>query len=205
MPSRRSNGGYLSHKPTCTCAACEARRRSTEAITRSTGKSKEEVEALKPAKRKKLVAEIMEPTLTTPGNTPRERVAQWTLMKVLEPSISIKTAAKKMGITDRSLHRYIAQGLKEKWLQFDDPMERLEYELIPKVVGNINDLLDKKDKFATMETAKATIFKVYQASHGASDAPVTVLALKIENTPPDAGKVFSGIVVGVPNLSKDEV
>src|ERR1700677_2020327 len=150
--SRKFSGGYLSHKPGCTCRFCEARRRSTETLVKSTGLLPEEVESLSPAKRRKLIKGITAPVLSVPNATPQYYVQQWMLQKTLDPGITVKIAAQRMGIVDRTLHRHIKKGLKEGWLQFDDPMEKLEHEIIPKVVTNISELLDKKDKYVTMET-----------------------------------------------------
>ena len=49
----------------------------------------------------------------------------------------------------------------------------------------------------TIETAKGTIFKQYQDSKGISDAPQTILALKIETIGVDDQKIIEGHVVGV--------
>lgn len=65
-------------------------------------------------------------------------------------------------------------------LTFDDPMEQIEFEIVPKTVQNLSELLDQKDKQATLETAKGTIFRAYQEAKAATPAAATVLALKLE-------------------------
>lgn len=203
MSSSKSGNWQAAHKPDCGCPPCKSRRRQTEAILGATGKPREEVEALSRTRRKNIIDKITSPIVNTlTENDPHAFVKQWTLLRILEPNITVKQAAKRMEITDRTLYRAIKQGIKEGWFAFDDPMDKLEHEVIPKLIENINEFVDKKDKFVTMETAKATIFKVYQAAHGASDAPVTMLALKIENASPDEGKVFTGVVVGKPNVEE---
>ena len=78
-------------------------------------------------------------------------------------------------------------------------MEKMDNEIIPKVLENVSQLLDQKDRLTTIETAKNTIFKTYQAAHGVRDNPVTMLALKIETSPStESSKVFTGEVVGKP-------
>ncbi len=104
--------------------------------------------------------------------------------------------ARRLGISRFSLANHIDRAVKEGWLKFDQPLERLEHELMPKVVDNLNYFLDKKDKTVTLETAKGTLYKDYQASKGINDSPTTVLALKIETVEPENVKIIEGHIVG---------
>lgn len=84
-----------------------------------------------------------------------------------------------------------------------DPLARIEYDIIPQTLDNIAFYLSKeggRDKQVTLETAKATIYKQYQESKGISDAPQTVLALKIDMGDPDGPqlKAVAGSIVGAP-------
>lgn len=109
--------------------------------------------------------------------------------------------AEKIGLGPKTLNNYIRQAVKEGWLKFEDPRERLDFELIPKVVRNLNELLDKRDKTITIETAKGTLFKQFQQEHGIAEGNSNVIALKIEAAPSLEGqqiKVISGQVVGKP-------
>lgn len=78
-------------------------------------------------------------------------------------------------------------------------MEQIDHDIIPKTLDNLSDLLDAKDKQATLETAKGTVFPLYRESKGISEGQ-TALALKIEY-PDDEGRrkaLVAGVVVGTP-------
>ena len=103
-----------------------------------------------------------------------------------------------MGLEANSLYRVIKQGRESGLLSFDDPLERIEHEIIPKVVDNLNYFLDAKDKTVTIEAAKGTIFRQFQDSKGISDGNQTVLALKIEQADGQEIKIMTGHIVGTP-------
>jgi hypothetical protein len=137
------------------------------------------------------------PLIATGGwYTGRERIAEWIRLRAIEPGISNKEVARRFGLAPHSLNALITKATKEGWLIFEDSLSRLEYEIIPKVTDNLNYFLDKKDKTVTIETAKGTLFKQYQESKGISDAPQTILALKIEPADDDTVKVITGQIIG---------
>lgn len=135
----------------------------------------------------------------------RQRVATWISMRVAEPGITNIEIARRMGILPATLNNYIYVARKAGWLEFSDPLLRLEHEIIPKTIDNLNSFLDAKDKQVTIEVAKGTIFKMFQESKGISEAPKTILALKIEMPPAAEGmvKVATGMVVGTPRMVID--
>ena len=209
MANRKGAVGYLHHKAGCICRACKSRRRQAETISGAAGESNPEMEIPIIYKRRKEPVDSILPVLYAGGSKTddrgsrvRERVATWIRMRALEPTITKAEVAKRLGVHPGTISHDIQLATKEGWLRFEDSLDKLEYQVLPKVVDNLDEFIDKKDKTVTLEIAKGTLFKVYQAAHGASDAPVTMLALKIENTPPEAGKIFSGVVVGKPNLEE---
>lgn len=103
-----------------------------------------------------------------------------------------------MGISPRTLNGLIYQASKEGWLVFEDPLSTIEFDIIPQVVKNLKKFLAEEDKTVTIETAKGTVFKQYQEHKGVSDAPQTILALKIEQIEGDGPKMIAGHVVGKP-------
>jgi len=103
-----------------------------------------------------------------------------------------------LGLKPTTLNTMIWKATKQGWLKFDNPAERLEQELSHVVVDNIEHHLSKKDKQMTIEAAKGLgLFKSHQAVKVESDAPQTVLALKIESTGESQPSVV-GNVVGRP-------
>ncbi len=148
------------------------------------------------------------PPMTTFGKTGRDRIAQWIEMRALEPDITNKEVARRLGIAPKSLNTLISQATREKWLVIDDPLSRIEHEIIPKTIENLDYFLKKKDRSVTIEVAKGTIFKQFAESHGIIEAPTTVLALKIESPhrqgePPPDVKIITGTIVGKPKGFSD--
>ena len=130
------------------------------------------------------------------GLVARGHIAQYLYFRAVEPDITTKEVAERLGISTRVLNRHLLRARKEGWLQFEDPLERIEFEIVPKVIDNLSHFLDQQDKQVTIETAKGTIFKQYQESKGLVENNVTVLALKIEKPMDGEPKVVAGTVVG---------
>lgn len=123
----------------------------------------------------------------------------WLAMRSLEPTLSTKDIADRLGISVGYLRNLIYNARKDGWLSFTDPLDQIEYGIVPKVIDNLNYFLDAKDKTVTIETAKGTVFPQYKESKGISEAPHTVLALKIEAPlPSDNVRVIAGQIVGRP-------
>ena len=170
----------------------------------------EEVRRVEQNKRKRLVSADNPPhrVIKTKWNymdrSARSRVYSWIQMRATEPGIKTAEMARRLGITPGTLNSVIYKARKEGWLVFDDPMSKLEHDIIPQTVDNLKKFVDAGDKTVTIEVAKGTIFKQFQEAKGISDAPVTVLALKIEA--PEAGgevKVMTGQIVGRPRSLED--
>lgn len=117
-----------------------------------------------------------------------------------------KAIAEKIGITSEYLNTLIYRARREGWLVFENPMDKLEYEIVPKVVENLNLFLDQRSEKVTIETAKGVLFPVYKDLKGVSEeGPKTMLAFKIEMPPSMDGTpvVSSGIVSGTPRVIVD--
>lgn len=143
--------------------------------------------------------------ITDDPTSSRFRIAQWIDIKSKDPNLKRKEIAHQIGMTDRGLEALIYRATKEGWLRFSNPLERLENEIIPKTLDNLSTFLNEKDKTATIEVAKGTIFKHYQEAKGIVDKPTTILALKIETVNPDQVKVISSSIVGRPRVIDAEV
>lgn len=130
--------------------------------------------------------------------TMRRQVALWVAHRAQNPSLTTKEIAERIGVTTRALYDAIAAGTRAGWLKIADPLDRLEYEILPKTLDNLNHFLDKQDRVVTVETAKGTLFKQFQAEKGISEQVQTVLALKIEPAEGSEVKVVTGQIVGKP-------
>lgn len=224
MPAKKSG---TPHKPACNCAAC-ARTKKALALPAgvipgvselSAEAAPRPVQVVKVGARPAPVPVIREEgalsAATLDGDAPdviyevpgfklRDRIGQWMVLRQEDPSLSNAECAKRMGITSGTLSVYISRARKQGWLTFSNPFSRIEHEIIPQVLDNLSFYLSKeggRDKQVTLETAKGTIFRTYLESQGVSEAPKTVLALKIETAPQADGtpiKIVSGNVVGQP-------
>jgi DNA-binding Lrp family transcriptional regulator len=199
-PRKKGIGGPAFHKnPECPCNACTARRRKAETLAWPNGAGGN---GLGSKNRDKAQAEVInaDAPMMIPGRTARDRVAQLIMMRQQEPGIKNAEVARRLGLTANGLNSIIYRATRDGWLKYDDPISRIEYEIIPKVIDNISEFLDKKDKTVTIETAKGTIFKQFQDSKGISDGNQTVLALKIESAEPSKVQVVTGHIVGKPKI-----
>ena len=120
------------------------------------------------------------------------------IMALRISGVSDEQIAKEVGIQPRTLRQYLWLAAKNGWLRFDDPADRLEYELAPKIVDNIAHHLNLKDKVMTIEAAKGIgLFKTHQSLKNEGVIQQTVLALKIE-FPTDAPRLVPpGAILGV--------
>lgn len=185
----------------CSCWGCTSRRGRTKAKPLPAGTGRAALAAIGQDKQEVLIASAPR---VTDGRSRRDTIAMYLMFQASEPGISNIEIARRLGISRNTLGATIDTAVREGWLKFDQPLERLEHELIPKVVDNLNHFLDKKDKTVTLETAKGCLFKDYQQSKGISDAPTTVLALKIETVDSEGVKVIEGHVVGTPRELEEE-
>ena len=138
------------------------------------------------------------PTYTVSRRSRRDRVAEWVLLR--SQGMKNVDIAAKMGIQASSLNTLISKSVREGWLIFESPADRLEYELAPKVVDNIKHFLDEKDKQVTLETAKGLgLFKTHQALKVEGDGAPAVIAIKIDMIEPSIARA-GGVIVGTPKL-----
>lgn len=130
------------------------------------------------------------------GLVAKGHIAQYLYFRAIDPDITLKEVAERLDISVSALKKHLTKARKEGWLHFEDPLERIEFEVVPKVVDNLIHFLDMQDKQVTLETAKGTVFKQYQESKGITENSMTVLALKIEQPTDGEPKVVAGTVVG---------
>lgn len=190
------------HKKDCDCAQCKTRIRVKKAIARSI-RDGGDVQIIVP--REEILNADLEPLLAI-KHKGRERVAKWIALRAQFPDETNAEIAKRLSMTPGALASLIKRAVKGGWLQFEDPLSRIEHEIIPKAVDNLSEFLDKKDKQVTIEVAKGTIFKQFQDSKGLNDKSQTILAFKIESIlPPDSVKIVGGNIVGQPKVIEAEV
>lgn len=199
-------GGPDFHKPGCRCNACVARRRKAEALAERAGQD------TAPAPLQQDSSGVLNDTdvaLSVADDKPvlvgtdrqRHRVKMWLQWKAIEPKLTHAEAAARLDIAPQTLTNLLHRASKAGWLQFDNPLDELEYKQIPKVNEVINYHLDQGDKDVAVKMAQATIWKQYAAAKGATDQPTTVIAFKIEMPPgiENAASIpVKGVIVGQP-------
>lgn len=140
------------------------------------------------------------PILTLPDHSVRARVVD--IVKYRREGLTYKEIGQKLDLTAATVKGYVYRAAKEGWLKFENPYERFQNEIIPKVVDNIDYWIMKKDKQMTIEAAKGGgVFQSHQAVRVEGDAPQTVLNLRIETVPLPLNalpKVVTGHIVGTP-------
>lgn len=187
------------HKPNCLCPPCQ---RKAKAEPRGAGERPSTVKTKARAKAFKSV-QVVEP----PGQPPvfmedkslRARAAQISAFKAM--GLNLIEIADKLELSHGTVKGIVYKANKLGLIQYDDPMERFENQIVPKIVDNVEYWIDQKDKKMTIEAAKgAGIFKSHQAIKLEGEAPQTILALKIE-MPTESGfeaKTIVGHTVGRP-------
>lgn len=143
--------------------------------------------------------QLVKPSESTGSPTARARIAEWIQIRATEPELSNSDIAKRLGVAPKTLTNTIYKARKEGWLTFDDPLEEVEYGIIPKAVKNLNKFLDEGDRTVTIEVAKGTLFKQFQESKGISEKATNIIAIRLEI--PEVGVegiIASGKVVGTP-------
>lgn len=201
MPDTTGSPSSLQlHKPNCLCPPCQ---RKTQAEPGRAGKRDPKAAAKARAKAIKNPSDVVVPPGQPPvfmeDNSFRARLAQIAAFKAM--NMSLQEIADRLGLAYSTVKNIVSKANKQGLIQYDDPFERFENMIIPKVVDNIEYWIDQKDKKMTIEAAKgAGIFKAHQAIKVEGQAPQTVLALKIE-MPEASGlesKVIEGQIVGKP-------
>lgn len=188
------------HKPNCLCPPCQRKKEAKPGGTRKRTPK---------AGTKTRVQTITNPTavVVPPGQPPvfmedkslKARLAQVAAFKAM--GLKLPEIAERLGLAYSTVKNIVYEGNKQGLIQYDDPFERFENQIIPKVVDNIEYWIDQKDKKMTIEAAKgAGVFKAHQAIKVEGQAPQTVLALKIEMPEPTGleAKTIVGHVVGKP-------
>ena len=210
---RKHGGGTHTHKVGCQCYPCKARRRKEEALAES-ARARRGLLATPGSSEAKVLEQIIDADDTVYTTfpiedgrkaTPRARIAFWVAARSERPTITVKEVAKQLQISPKTLERDIIRAHKGGWLRFEDPLARVEYGLIPKVLDNLEAFLDAKDKTVTIETAKGTLFKQYQEAKGISEQQSTVLAIKIEAPKDGEERVITGQILGRPKAIEADI
>lgn len=126
-------------------------------------------------------------------------------MRAKEPGITNAEIARRLGIQPGTMNTILTRARKEGWLVIEDPLDRLQFDVIPQAVENLDHFLKAKDRTATIETLKGVVFPAYRESRGIIDNKVTVLGLQIQLPEHTDGVPSKGRVVGQPKIIEGTV
>ncbi len=134
------------------------------------------------------------------GNSAKDRVAQWIYFRAKEPGITNAEISRRLGIAPGTLNTILTRARRGGWLKIENPMDRIEFELMPKIVDNLNTFLDKGDRTVTIEAAKGVLFPQYRESKGIVENKIAVLGINIQMPEGEMaqGEVRRGSISGVP-------
>lgn len=125
------------------------------------------------------------------------RVASWLRMKAEDPDLTNKDIAARLGITVSTLQSCIYQARKQGWLTFEDPFNKIQYEMIPTNIEHMQALMDAGDQKAIIEVFKQLTAPAYRDSQGITkDVTNNIIAIKIEMPPADQMPIVKGVIVG---------
>ena len=83
-------------------------------------------------------------------------------------------------ISPKSIGPYIYRAGKNGWLSFNSSREAIEFGMAHKVLRNLDELLEARDKDTTLEVAKGTMFKEFGAEGAAVPLQQTAISIRIE-------------------------
>lgn len=96
--------------------------------------------------------------------------------------------AKALDMSPKSISPYVYRAARNGWLDIDNPKERLQYQVMHKVVRNLESALDsqavlqtgmKESTAVALKVAEGTVFKQFNETP-AGPAQQAIVAIKIE-------------------------
>ncbi len=137
----------------------------------------------------------------------RSRVAEICLLRA--QGLNNKQIAERMHLAHSTIKTFITRAKKQGLLRYDNPEARLQHELAPLVVDNIEYFLKTPDREAsklkmTIEAAKGLgMFKSHAAHKIEGASQQMAIAIKFEM--PEGGPTYvEGHIVGTPKFTPKE-
>jgi len=121
------------------------------------------------------------------GDEGKMRLNALKIIAMRQAGVGEDEIAKALGLSRSTLAGYVYKAGRNGWLDLEDPKDRLEYQVMHKVVRNLDEALDSEHILQTgmpvrsavaLKIGEGTLFKKF-----AEQAPVsqqTVVAIKIE-------------------------
>lgn len=133
------------------------------------------------------------------------RVTALKIVTMRAAGLSDEEIAKGLGIAKSTLYSYVYKAGKNGWLDFDDPKDQLEYQLMHKVVRNLDQALD--DEYRNEKTGEQVKTRValemaagalYPKLAGAAQVTTgpALVGIKIQIVGGDPGTMREGTIMG---------
>lgn len=152
-------------------------------------------------------AECRRKHIFAPDSSIRDKVM--IILPMRHSGMSFEEIAEHLKLSPRTVKDYIHIAGRNGWLDLTDPKEKIDYQLIHKVVRNLDEMLDSPDpevkERVTMKTAEGTVFKQYGMQIGQVMPASTILAIKIEMPPGVQSEPREDALGGVPAYIEAEV
>lgn len=155
--------------------------------------------------------------LTAPGYKvlPDDSKVRKTVMHIIAmrlAGIEESEIAKSLGIARSTISHYIYLAGKNGWLtaqDVPDPKDRLDYQLVHKVMDNLEEALDDNARHQTsgikvkhtvaLKIAEGTVFKKFDQAAVTPQQQQTIVAIRIEQPPGEPQAIREGTLGGVSN------
>lgn len=149
------------------------------------------------------IPELPQPEFKVSG---KKSIAKaWLAFQAAERGISFAEVGRRLGYTGDYIARCVHESIRNGDIIINEPMDRVEFDLIPLALDGLKNLLQAQDPKAIIETAKGTIFPIFKESKGVKEVTSTVLAIDVKL--PDGSenaKLVTGHIVGRPKLVAQE-
>lgn len=147
-----------------------------------------------------------------PYKLPAKSKLKKTVMRILvlrTKGYALADIGEMLGLSPHTIRGYLYKAGRNGWLEdLDDPRDRIEHDILHKVVRNMSDALDSADESRrddmTIKIAQGTVFKTFDQQANQAP-PIMTLAVKIEQAEGATTTVRAGAVVGRPAFVEGDV
>lgn len=145
------------------------------------------------------------------------RLTALKIVAMRQAGVSEEEIAAALGLSRATLAGYVYKASKNGWLDHDNPHDALEYQILHKVVRNLNEGLDAPKEMSlqngmpvrtqvALKIGEGTMFKKFAQDQQAA-TPSTVVAIRIETGAPSGPvpTIREGTTGGAPAFIEGDV
>jgi predicted transcriptional regulator len=132
------------------------------------------------------------------------RITALKIVAMREAGVSEEGIASELGLSPKTIAGYVHKAGRNGWLEFNDPKDTLEYQLMHKVVRNLDEALDDTTRHVTsgimVKTAVAEKIAEGALYPRLANQQVaqgnTLVGIKIQIVGGDPGTMREGTIMG---------